>query len=129
MLIERLFSKKDTMVEKTLDALALRIQAQSNNLANVNTPGYVRQEVSFEDALRDAYEASPKHLPIDGSVSSPLEAFAPLLRKQAAPQRLDGNTVSPETEMTAMVETAIAYNAMVRQTGFSTLKTIIQNSK
>ena len=129
MLIERLFSKKDTMVEKTLDALALRIQAQSNNLANVNTPGYVRQEVSFEDAVREAYEASRKHRAVDGSEPSPIDSFAPLMRKEAAPQRIDGNTVSPETEMTAMVETAIAYNALVRQTGFSTLKTIIQNGK
>ena len=43
---------------RALDAYALRHQTISNNLANVNTPGYKRQEVRFEDQLAGALSAS-----------------------------------------------------------------------
>ena len=132
MLTERLFGRTDMMVEKTLDALAMRMSAISNNIANVNTPGYVQEEVSFEDTLREAYEASPKYLPPANSSAypAPMQTFAPQLKRaDEGAQRLDGNTISLEAQMTQLSETAIAYNTMLRRTGFKTLKEIIQNSK
>lgn len=130
MLADRLFGRNDVMVERTLDALALRMQTLSNNIANANTPGHVRQDVAFEDALREAYDATPKHAAWDpGRAPTPLEAFLPKHVPTPLPQRLDGNTSSVELEMSQMVETAMAYNVMLRRTGFSTLKTIIQNGK
>ncbi|MFN3431411.1 MAG: flagellar basal body rod protein FlgB [Candidatus Sericytochromatia bacterium] len=130
MLTERIFGRKDMMVEKALDGLALRMNTSASNLANVNTPGYVRQDVTFEDALAQAYEQSPKNLPaFDPTYTSPLQNFQAQVQRQPAVQRIDGNGITPEVEMNRMVESAIAYNALVRQTGFSTLKTVIQNSK
>ncbi len=130
MLTERIFGRKDMMVEKALDGLALRMNTAASNLANVNTPGYVRQDVTFEDALAEAYEQSPKNLPaFDPGYTSPLQTFQPKVERQPGVQRVDGNGITPEVEMNRMVESAIAYNALVRQTGFSTLKTVIQNSK
>ncbi|MNT15675.1 flagellar basal body rod protein FlgB [compost metagenome] len=130
MLTERIFGRKDMMVEKALDGLALRMNTAASNLANVNTPGYVRQDVTFEDALAEAYEQSPKNLPaFDPGYTSPLQTFQPQVQRQQGVQRVDGNGITPEIEMNRMVESAIAYNALVRQTGFSTLKTVIQNSK
>jgi flagellar basal-body rod protein FlgB len=133
MFIERLFSRNDVMVEKAMDSLALRMEASSNNLANVNTPGYARQSVDFESALAEAYEATPKYLMSggdEGPSSSLLQMYQPAIRKDTAgAQRLDGNTISQETEMTNLVETTIAFNALARRTGFSTLKTIIQNAR
>ena len=54
-MLDRLFGG-DTFVASTraLDAYALRHQAISNNLANINTPGYKRQTVRFEDQLAGA---------------------------------------------------------------------------
>jgi flagellar basal-body rod protein FlgB len=130
MLTERIFGRKDMMVEKALDGLALRMNTAASNLANVNTPGYVRQDVTFEEALAEAYEQSPKHLPaFDPTYTSPLQTFQAKVERQPGVQRVDGNGITPEVEMNRMVESAIAYNALVRQTGFSTLKTVIQNSK
>ena len=130
MLADRLFGRNDAMVERTLDALALRMQALSNNVANANTPGYVRHDVAFEDVLREAYEASPKHAPMGPDREpTPLEAFLPRLVPTPLPQRLDGNTSSVESEISQMTEAAIAYGVLARRTGFSTLKTIIQNAK
>lgn len=134
MLIERLFNRNDLMVEKAMDSLAMRMEASSNNLANVNTPGYTRQTVDFEAALAEAYEATPKYLISpsgeEGSLPAALQLYQPQIRKDpAGPQRLDGNAISQETEMSQLVETTIAFNALARRTGFSTLKTIIQNGK
>ncbi|MDD5090603.1 MAG: flagellar basal body protein, partial [Candidatus Wallbacteria bacterium] len=43
----------DTQVvlEKGLDVAALRHQVITQNIANVNTPGYKLKDVSFEDQL------------------------------------------------------------------------------
>lgn len=42
-----------TLLEKALDAAALRQQVISNNIANVNTAGYDSQRVVFESHLRE----------------------------------------------------------------------------
>lgn len=49
-------------IERSLDGFALRHQAIANNIANINTPGYVKQEVNFEQALTDALasDVAPK---------------------------------------------------------------------
>ena len=131
MLVNRIFTKHDTLVEKTLDSLATRLEAQANNVSNINTPGYNRQVVNFEDALAEAYEAAPRYLPniSGGEMPVALQMYAPRATEERDPQRLDGNTITPEKEMSEMVQTAIAYNLMVRKAGWSTLKQIIQSSK
>src|SRR6185369_11481519 len=45
------------MEYKALDASTLRARTISENLANVQTPGYKRKEVDFEDQLQKALKA------------------------------------------------------------------------
>ena len=40
------------VLDKAADASWLRNDAIGNNLANVDTPGYKRQDVAFEDVLK-----------------------------------------------------------------------------
>jgi flagellar basal-body rod protein FlgB len=42
------------MMENALDAAAMRQKVISNNIANINTPGYHSQAVAFEEHLRKA---------------------------------------------------------------------------
>ena len=57
-------------LERSLDGFALRHQAIAANLANINTPGYVKQSVNFEQSLLDALnEQSAPH----GSISDPFD--------------------------------------------------------
>src|SRR6185295_7519582 len=58
------------MEYKALDASTLRARTISENLANVQTPGYKRKEVDFEDQLQKALKAKlaaaqdqPGHMP------------------------------------------------------------------
>lgn len=43
------------VLDKAADAAALRNTAISNNIANVDTPGYKRQDVDFESILQREY--------------------------------------------------------------------------
>ena len=57
-------------LHKSLDAYAMRQKSISDNIANVDTPGYKRSEVTFEDDLKAAldkkglfgYRTHPKHM-------------------------------------------------------------------
>lgn len=40
------------VIEKDMEGLVKRLEATSQNIANMNTPRYSRKEVSFEDQLK-----------------------------------------------------------------------------
>ena len=130
-----------TAVERSLDGLAARHAAIANNIANINTPNYVKREVNFEqtllEALDDAYKpASGMYAgeSIDGvQITAPHNA--PLLTWQPAtslspdgPQRLDGNRASVETEISSMAFNSVKYNALtgVITKDYQLLRTIAQ---
>jgi flagellar basal-body rod protein FlgB len=126
-------------VERSLDALSMRHQAIASNIANLNTPGYVKQEVNFEDALVDALKQStpgPAGMPeaFDGMAitSSPhdvLLSWQPRMTpSNAGAQRLDGNKTTVETEMSGMAFNAVKYNAVssVVAKEYQMLKSIAQ---
>ena len=107
--------------------LSKRFQAVSENLANINTPGYQRKEVLFEEALRTAAgltQEEENRLPLarsgedekeTGEGMSARPPFSPVeTRVTDEEYRLDGNNVDPEIEMAKLAETRLAYNATMR---------------
>jgi flagellar basal-body rod protein FlgB len=109
------------VMEKDMEGLARRFEATSRNLANVNTPGYARRNISFEDELRDVVNAGDRltmtvtdtgHIPTrPRSVSDVTPAE---LRIKDEIYRLDGNNVDPEKEMAILSETRMMYSAIGR---------------
>lgn len=51
-------------LKKQLDASMLRQRVIANNIANLNTPGFKKSSVSFEDQLRSALKKSGHPLPM-----------------------------------------------------------------
>ena len=109
------------VIEKTLEGSAQRFKATSRNLANVNTPGYARRNVSFENELRDVINSDRKlHMTITnvGHIPSRPRAVADVIPKEIRATdeiyRLDGNGVDPEREMAILAETRMMYTAMTR---------------
>lgn len=47
------------LLRQAMQAYSMRNQAISANLANIDTPGYQRMSVSFEEALQDARRGLP----------------------------------------------------------------------
>lgn len=84
-----------------LDTAALRQRVMARNIANVETPGYRRQVVTFEERLRDALRSRGPELP------------APQVTEDLTPGRADGNNVRVDEEMAALSENALRYDALV----------------
>jgi flagellar basal-body rod protein FlgB len=109
------------VIERDLGGLAKRLEATSQNIANMNTPRYARKEVSFEDQLKEVID-SPSRLPLKrGSerhftnVKTSVAEVTPLERSVGYElYRLDENNVDPETEAARLAETRITYQAMTR---------------
>lgn len=109
------------VMEKDMEGLAQRFKATSRNLANANTPGYARRNVSFEDELRDVVNAGNKlrmtvtnsrHIP--SRPNSVADVTPDEIKVRDEIYRLDGNNVDPEREMAVLAETRMMYNAMSR---------------
>ncbi|HLI48323.1 MAG TPA: flagellar basal body rod protein FlgB [Chthonomonas sp.] len=109
-----------------LNAAALRQQVIANNLANVNTPGYKRQAVSFESALQSALEI--RHTPFAALDPHPISSIQPTVYTvNTTTDRTDGNNVDPESESVALAMNAIRYDALATAVSlqFTNLKTVI----
>jgi flagellar basal-body rod protein FlgB len=57
------------LLEKQLDAFALRNKAISSNIANIGTPNYKRLDVSFEQQLSDAISEAGNPIDLSDKVS------------------------------------------------------------
>lgn len=101
-----------------LNGLALRQEIIGQNLANVDTPDYRAQSVSFEDALRRALK-DDTHIKLNTNHPMHLDRSNPEISFQVRPRaggvlRADGNNVDIDVEMSQMVETGIRYQALTQ---------------
>jgi flagellar basal-body rod protein FlgB len=89
------------LLGRVMDAAALRHQVIAQNVANVNTPGYRRRDVVFEDELGKAL-ATPGGTAAD---------VTPQVVVADGPERVDGNTVDLDREMNALSKNGLLYQA------------------
>lgn len=109
------------VIEKDMEGLVKRLEATSQNIANMNTPRYSRKEVSFEDQLKEVID-SPKRLPLVrnnprhfSNVKAIVSEVSPVGHRVGHEiYRLDHNNVDPETETARLAETRMTYQAMAR---------------
>ena len=90
----------------TMDEAALRQQAISTNIANVNTPGYKRMDVS--SSFETAYTQSLRNLSEGDSAEDMPDAIITTADVQG-PARPDGNTVQLEQEMLGLAQNGARY--------------------
>ena len=117
-------------LDAALGAAGKRQEVLANNLANVNTPGYKRMDVNFDDTLAQAI-ASAKN----GEASND-DVFGSLLPqvqadRDAVSVRADGNSVDVDQEMSFLAENNIRYNALVQLSSnkIDTLKYVISDGR
>lgn len=92
-----------TVLSKTLDTAAARQRTIANNIANVETPGYKRKFVSFEDALKNILERPSRNGVRDG-----LKRFSPSAQTDlASPSREDGNNVNIDAEIADLAKNSM----------------------
>ncbi|MCR4936613.1 MAG: flagellar basal body rod protein FlgB [Lachnospiraceae bacterium] len=120
------------VLDKAADAAWLRNEAISNNIANADTPGYKRQDVSFERELTRILN-KVEYDNLDQRVYNlELSKIEPRVYTDAFDYsyRLDGNNVDIETENVYLAENQITYNALVScmQSEFGNLTTAMKTS-
>lgn len=118
------------VLDKAADASWMRQEAISNNIANVNTPGYKRQDVSFEDSLQEAISNS-RYRSTDEKVANLSKAdlrIRSYMDSSGFSYRLDGNNVDIDTENAALARNQLKYNALVDSINheFSMIKAVTQ---
>lgn len=74
---------KLTLLRHAMQAYTWRLRALSSNIANLDTPGYQRVTVTFEEALRKARHQVPSlRQPEDVEPKMRLETNAPILEDE-----------------------------------------------
>ena len=103
------------LLKKGLDAATTRGKVIANNIANINTAGYKRNYVNFEDSLNNSIndmelkKTDLKHL--DETTSGDIKT----LQDNTSSMKADGNNVDIDTEMVDQSTNSLMYNALVSQ--------------
>jgi flagellar basal-body rod protein FlgB len=104
-----------SVIYAALNGLAARQRVIADNVANVETPGFIAGRVSFEDSLRAAIA--------DGDAGDASLA----MRRSADPVNVNGNNVSLDNEVVSLTGTDLSYQLMIQALNhkFDLLRTAI----
>jgi len=122
-----------------LDGLALRQKTTANNIANIDTPDYKAQRVSFESQLQAALDGSESDNSLPMTTTNqrhislghaPFDPRTMAVQQDNSSLRNDGNNVDIDLEMTTLAETSLRYQALTQLSGMkiSLLKNIVRES-
>lgn len=99
------------LIKRALDVSDLRGKAIENNIANINTKGYKRINVTFEETLSNVTEDF--RTKGNTKVSKNGIGSISLKRDNSNSMRADGNNVDLEVEKTNQAANTLMYNALV----------------
>jgi flagellar basal-body rod protein FlgB len=102
-------SKTDSiiaLIEAGIRAEGLRQKAIANNVANLETPGYRRIDIKFEELLAKSLDSS-------GSVDL-TELEPQIYQPKETPVKSNGNDVTFEGEVGAMIKNSLRYQTYIR---------------
>ncbi len=119
------------VLDKAADASWLRNQAIANNIANIDTPYYKRQDVDFESVLE--YELRHfQYEPLDVKVKNVNEKLGRLdvgtyTDMENYSYRIDKNNVDVDQEASQMAKNQLKYQGLMNSMSseFSRTKTVI----
>jgi len=103
MLSVNLFDNTELGLQAAIRGADMRQTTLAQNLANANTPGYVRKDVDFQSTLAAAMQEgmSPDQVQFDVTTDG------------SAPMQADGNSVDADTESAKMAENGLQYQSLV----------------
>ena len=118
------------VLNRAADAAWQRNEAISNNIANVDTPGYKRQDVAFESVLQQAL-GNNRYQSMDDKLAN---VNLSRLRGRAYVDyanysyRLDGNNVDIENENVMLAENQLKYQGLISSINqeFTNLQTVMK---
>jgi flagellar basal-body rod protein FlgB len=109
-------SQTYNLLRKALDASSLRSKTSANNIANVNTKGYKKYYVTFEESLKNQVDnlnlktTTDKHISNASSIGE-----AKVEQDTTSSMNPDGNNVDIDSEMANQAANTMMYNALITQ--------------
>src|SRR5690242_18375741 len=100
-----LFDVTNAALEVALKGAEQRQAVLSNNMANVNVPGFKPSEVSFQDQLANALQSS--------NDPSTVAQVSPQISTDTTVMRADGNGVDVDRESAKLAENQILFDTMM----------------
>lgn len=89
------------LLSRVLDVATLRHRVIAHNVANVNTPGYTRQQVDFASAFAQALT--------QGNINSALAVSPRVIEGGGGPPRHDGNNVDIDVEIGQLHQNSLLF--------------------
>jgi len=122
--LDNLFGAHINRLDRSMDRATQRQAMLMENLANVNTPNYKRQDMDFNIALQDEID---RQNGVDRSQLARSGGSA----GNASSLRSDGNNVDLEFEVLSITETEQRYDLLTDMTGkyFQGLKNAIREGR
>lgn len=116
-LIDSIFGPQLDNLQKAMGRASRRHSLLTENLANLNTPGYKRKDIDFaivlDEEMAGSFRSSDEPRVDNGSI------------------RVDGSSVDLEREVMSIAETELRYQALADFTSryFSGLQTVIKGGR
>ncbi|AYO30461.1 MAG: flagellar basal-body rod protein FlgB [Thermoanaerobacteraceae bacterium] len=110
-----------SLMEKLLDAKWLRNRILSNNIANADTPGYKRSDVSFEEVLKKNMEQenvlplTTTHKNHISNIKMVSDIQPRIFVQNDTTLRNDRNNVDIDKEMVELTKNTLSYNMTADQ--------------
>lgn len=118
------------VLDKAADAAWTRNEVLSNNIANVDTPNYKRQDVEFETYLQAELQGANSSSLSSVVAGVDLDSLSSntYTDSSSLSYRLDGNNVDIDTENVELSSNQLKYQALVGSisNGFSMIKSAMQ---
>lgn len=108
-----MFGNTIALAQKSLDCLWKKQEVLSNNLANIDTPGYKRQQVSFEDEFKSRLIAADK-TKSNTNMREAIDGTNYTVYSRTDSARVDENSVNADVEETEMTRTWLHYNYLLQ---------------
>ena len=124
-----IFGNEFLMTNKALDFVWKQQQLTANNIANVDTPNYKAQHISFEDEFKNRLNHAMK----SGNSSTMEQAITQTKARVVAAnnsKRVDGNGVDMDVENVERVKTTLQDQYLVQafNSDYNRLRTVIRGN-
>lgn len=116
-MLKNSFANIDHM-KKALSGSWMKNNAITNNIANVNTPGYKRQTVNFEEVLRNQMQLNQSVKMVKTNSKHIDSQYMDEIKVETVNNtsyRVDENNVDIDVENAEMAKNTIYYNTVVNQ--------------
>ncbi len=138
MFVDTTSDKTFYLLQKGMDASLVRQQVIADNIANVDTPGFKRMDVTFESQMKRALDSEQEErFPVYLTNKGHIDFFKPMDYRDVKAKlqiefdtnfRNDKNNVDIEKEVAESVKNSLRYKAMAQNlsTKFKSLALAMQ---